>query len=313
MSTALGTQTVFGVGVESSYGTAATITEWHEILSEALERRPNYRESNTLRRGTGFYRRGARQVETHRDAGGIVTLEVARAGFSTWFEQMLGSQPTPGVFVPGALTGKSLTIQKGLADESGTVIGAFTYLGCKIPVWELSVAADGVLQAALTVDARDEVTNIAEATASYVDRLPFAFEHGALSIGGSAVARVFGLSVSNDNTLRTDRRYLGHDGLKAEQPRDGFAALTGTLDTEFYDLATFYNRFRDNAPVSLAATFTAGGDILEITIPEIRLRGETPKVDGPELIDLTVPFIGLSNGTDPVITIAATEDEGEGE
>jgi hypothetical protein len=53
-------------------------------------------------------------------------------------------------------------------------------------------------------------------------------------------------------------------------------------------------------------TFTNGSASLAITIPSIGFEGDTPMVNGPDVVDLSAPFTALDNGTNPIISIAYT-------
>jgi hypothetical protein len=78
------------------------------------------------------------------------------------------------------------------------------------------------------------------------------------------------------------------------------------LTTEFVSQATIYDLFRPDTSTGLVMTFTNGGASVVITVPAIYFDGETPKVGGPDVVDLSAAFTALDNGTNPVISLAYT-------
>lgn len=313
-----GLKTQFGYVAESTYGTPVTVTRFAEILSESLERRNQTINSNGLRNATRNLRRGSRRVLSANDGGGDVNFEVATTGFGLLFNHMLGGTSTiaqqaatPAYLQThqlGDLTGKSLTMQKGVSQTDGTV-KPFTFHGCKILGWEFSISVDQILQLRTTVDAEDVETSTALATATYPTSSLFHFKQGTLSVGGSSVAQVTDASVSGTNNLKTDRFYLGSNGLKKEPLDSDYPEIGGSLTAEFVDLTTFHDRFAADSAASLELEFVgavisgAESETLTITVPEVRFEGETPKVSGPEVNVQNVPFVGLFDGTNAGVKI----------
>lgn len=319
MASGSGLNTQFGFVAETVYGTPVTVTRFQEILSESLERKNQTITSNGLRNATRNLRRGSRRVLTASDGSGDVNFEVATTGFGLLFNHMLGGtsscvqQAATTAWLQthslGDLGGKSLTLQKGVAQTDGTV-KPFTFHGSKVTGWEFSISVDQILQLSASFDAEDVDTTTALATASYAASNLFHFKQGTLSVGGSAVAQVTDASVTGTNNLKTDRYYLGSAGLKKEPIDNDYPEIGGTLTAEFVDLTTFHDRFVADTAAALVLEFTGAliaathYEKLTITIPQVRFEGETPKVGGPEVIVQNVPFVGLYDGSAAGITIA---------
>lgn len=295
-----------GVKAESTFGTAVTVDTFLEFNSESLGLTKNVVQGHGIRAG-GLYDRSQRRAFTTRTAGGTVNLDFPTTGADPLLKQMLGSVSgtTTKTYVPGPLTGLGLTIQKGVPQTDGTV-KPFTYSGCKIPSWTLSCETGGILVLDFEVDAQDEVTATALATASYTAHNIFNFAQGALTLGGVAVANVKAATVTSAVPMKTDRFFFNSAGKKAEQIENDYRTTTGTLSTEFVDQATIYDLFRPDTSTGLILTFTNGGASLVVTVPAIYFDGETPKVGGPDVVDLAAAFTALDNGTNPAITIAYT-------
>lgn len=133
----------------------------------------------------------------------------------------------------------------------------------------------------------------------------------------TTIAAVKSASVQVNNSLDTSRYFLGSAGFKAEPIENNFRKISGQLQAEFNlttpaNSATLYQNFAGDTPLALELQFQALGGTpgaspgLTILIPQVYLEGESPKVNGPAVIDLTVPFTGLDDGTDNPIQITYT-------
>ena len=326
MGSAVGLTTRLCTGVETTYGTPVTCDRFFEFESESLERQNEIIRSSSLGSGSLHLRRGSRSVVAARHVQGDITMEVVTNGMGRHFRNLMGGTPTIAqqaattaylqTHTLGSLTGKSLTIQKQLRDESDTVVGTFTNHGCKYTSGEFSIDKKGKLMLSVSVDGEDVDTTTAAAAPSLTATKTFHYRQGALTIGGSAAALVQSASVKVDRNMDTDRFHLGNSGVKAEPLVNDFPDITGSLSAEFASL-TYYNLFADDTPAALVLTFT--GDVisgaynekLTITLPEIRLTGETPKVGGPGLILVDHPFEAQWDGSAADMTLEYTSTDSQ--
>lgn len=304
---------------ETTVGTAVTVTKSVEIVSESLQKSINYADSQGIGSGRRYGGRGRR--ETSRGAAGAVNIEVPYVGFEEWYLNLLGTVTTtqpdavnsPTVYLhtfkPGTLTGKSMTIQKGVEDSGGTV-RPFTYRGCKAVSADFSIDADGLLQCAWQIDAFDETTGTALAT--YADPSPtiFAYSEGGVYKDDVLLGSVRAVpSVNITNNLRTDRRFLGGSGIKSEQINRPLDSISGNLDVEFQNLTDFYTAFENDTELKLELEFV--GDVISdnetylfrITVNNAHFTGQTPTISDTELVYVSVPFIGLDDATLDAVTI----------
>lgn len=298
-----------GFKAETTWGTPVVVDRFLEFTSETLERRQNTAVSNGIKSGRRYGGNGRRI--TRFDAGGTINMEIATKGFGLWFHYLLGAVSTVNTvgtvythtFTPGTLLTKSMTIQKGIEKPDGTV-QPFTYEGCKVLSMDLSNDQDGLLMGAFEIDAQQEVTGTALASASYTAPTVFSYAEGLVKKDGATMASVRSVgSLKIANNLLTDRYFLGSLGQKAEQTNVPFDEISGNLDVEFQNLTDTYNTFAADTACILILKYT-GGIIegahnfdLQITINNCRFEGETPKVSGPELVYQNVPFVGLDHAT----------------
>lgn len=311
-----------GVAEESTVGTIVAPTRFFEFNSETLSLQKNIVQGAGLRAGLQYARR-SRRAYTTKSAGGDVNLDVATRGMGVWFKHMLGSASSAllsgstyrQIHTPGDLTGKSMTVQKGVPQTDGTV-KPFTYNGCKVTGWTLSCEVGGILTLSATLDAWNETTATALGTASYTDAGVFHFAQGTLYLdgtvstasglaslsGGTAVAAVKAASITGSTPVKSDRYFFGSSGIKAEQLENDYRSVGGELTAEFANQATIYDVMAADSATALKLEFTgaASGGVtprLEVLIPSISFDGNSPQVGGPDVVELSAPFSGLHDGT----------------
>lgn len=296
---------------ETTVGTAVTPTTAVEYNSESLTLEKNIVQGSGLR-GGGLFARSTRRAYTTRSVGGDIELDVVTEGMGTLFEHMLGTAAS-GVYTPGPLTGKSLTIQKGVPTTAGVVV-PFTYNGCKITSWELACEVGGILTLTLTIDGWSETTATGLATPTYSGTARvFHFAHGALVLGGTvsttggvaslaggtAVAAVTGATITGETPMANERFFFGAAGQKAEQVENDWRTIGGSLDAEFTSAAAIHTAFAADTETALKLTFTepTSAKVLEVLIPSIRFDGSTPTVGGPDLVTIGADFTGHQDAT----------------
>lgn len=309
-----------GLAAESTYGTAVTADHFYEDVSCEFDLIQEEIESAALR-ADNLVLRQDRRVNDRRGVEGSIELEVMTSGFGLIFLHMLGAVAitTPGggtlsrdhTHTIADLYGKSLTIQGGTPDVGG-VVRPFNWLGCKVASWELSQETGGLLMLNLTIDGMDEDADGTPALASAIFPARNIYHHGQCAVTVDAGAfDASTLSLSGDNALATERRFLRASTLKKEPIHEGLREFTGELVGEFESL-TAYNRFVSKTPAAVVFTWTGAlieGAInykLQITMPSVIFTGETPKVSGPGIVEQPLPFKVLNDGTNPPLTIVYT-------
>lgn len=316
MGVAIGSQSILGISAfEGTFGTATAVDRWYEFTGEGLTRQNRTLQSQGLR--PGYLPRGTRRVNTGHSAAGDLNLEVAVTGFSRVLQWIFGGTPVIAqqggtaaylhTHTMGSLLGKSANVQKVLRDSAGTEIDVFTYRGTKVASATFSIAVDSILTLGLSLDAREELSNVASVAASYTSPGLFHFQQAALTVAGSPVAVVSDATITIDNNLNVDRRHLGNTGLKSEQSDDGFRNVTGSFTSDI-DSATLYDLHAADTAAALVLSFTSTTEAgtgypfsLTLTVPEVHLTGTTPTVGGPGTISAPFPFEAAWDGTNSPI------------
>jgi hypothetical protein len=229
--------------------------------------------------------------------------------------------------------GHSFTLQKGVPAVDATV-EPFTYVGCKLTSWQISVATGGLAKFTLNVDGRNELAGAGNSDplngsvptlatfampTTGLGASVFHFREATLLTGGTptltsgvvslsgatAAANVKTCDIQHAFGYDTNRVFLNGNGFKSEQIENALRAITGSFQVEWLSSEAMYNAYAADTTTSLELTFTGaiGGTtgtntyLLDIIIPNIKLEGESPKVPGPAVITQTANFTGLDDET----------------
>ena len=268
MAIASGLAAQIGVAAESTYGTYVAPTRFPEYNKADLKKKKNVVQGGGLAAGQ-IAQLGSRRVVTSESVEGGFELEVANKGMGLLLAHLLGSSATPvqqgataaylQAHTVGDNIGKSLTIQHGVPDLTGTV-RPFTFKGCKLSGAEFSCKVGEPLTMSLDVDGRQasEVeTLVAASLATGV--APFHWAQMSVKLGAfgaeAAVSGVKGFSVKFDRGMASERFYAGAGGLKAEPVMNDWLKVSGSLDVDLVNKADFADRFAADSATSLVIEF----------------------------------------------------------
>lgn len=304
-----------GVAEEVTYGTAVAPARFLEMVSEGLAGKYERIDSEAFRAGQRVLHKDRFAVNP-KGGEGDLKLEGQDSSFGLLLKHALGAVSTgapsggftPHTFTVGDIKGKSLTVQVGRADNTGT-IQVFTYEGGKIKSWELSNAVDGVLNVSLDMDFEKET--IGAGAGAYALSTPtysttgqlFTFVGGSAKIASTDFA-VSDISVKGDNKLKTDRWFTTG---KAEPLGEGLREYSFELKGEF-DGLTQLNRVASAvasgalATLDLKWTSPQGGE-LSIAVPVARFDEAPVNFDGAKIIEQSLKGMILWDGTASPLTI----------
>ncbi|MGE0025699.1 MAG: phage tail tube protein [Thermoleophilia bacterium] len=315
-----------GMAAEGTVGTYQTPTRFLEMVSESMDLQVGRVESQALRAGSRTLR-SDRWMSGSRVVGGELQFEVADRGFGLPLAYAFGggtatiTTPAGGTntrdhtIVQALNYGRALTVQVGRPDTAGTV-NPFSYLGCKVTEASLSSEVDGLLQLSMTLAAHDESQAQSLAAVSYpATQALLAWVGGTLSLAGAALD-VTNFTFNVNHGLKTDRfLQRGSGGTIIKEPIEAaMAEVTGKFTVEF-ESVTQYNRFVNGTIATLAGTWQAAtieGSLqyqLAVGMAAVRFDGETPKVGGPDVLTMQVPYKALVSGTlSPYTLVYRTTD-----
>lgn len=315
------TDSAVGVGVESTFGTYATVNRFIEFTEEDFDIDKQVKQGAGLRVGARL-NRSARRVVTSKDVKGSLSFEQMSKGSGLLWAAAFGSGTSTvvagatyqQVFRFGDVPG-SLSVQKTIPQDDN-ILKAFTFLGCMVNTWELACDNGDLLKAKMEFLGKSVGTEQAAEAVSYVATpTMYHFAQGTVALAGAltaptntvlassatpAAANVRSFTVSGDNKLGT-RRNFGSAGA-ISRPRTGNREAKGKMVIEFD--SNFSDKYISDTSLSALLEFdtgvalSTGTEKLQIAIPEIKLNGEIPKAssDG-EVITLDVDFDILDNLT----------------
>lgn len=304
-----------GFADESTYGLAVTpVTRFFEFNSEGIQEAEGRTEGDPLRVGT-FTKRSDRFTPYFEGASGDIEFDVLTKGFGYFFKHMFGSVATTGPSETSVYThtgtmselyGKSFTCQVARPFNPSGTVQPFTYRGGKVTSWEIANSATENLVLTLSCDFQQVATDVALATAAYPANMePFTWAGGQVLIGGSSYD-VTEFSLSVDNGLATDRRFIRQNTDKKE-PSGGRREVSFSLSADF-DSLTQRNRAHATTRAGALASITAkwiGPTLLGTTIyPEFTVNIPAARFDewqgangGPEGISQQLSGMGLYDGS----------------
>jgi hypothetical protein len=314
-----------GVGKETTYGTFVAPSKFFEFDKASVELELIRVDGGGIAAGRAA-RLVSQSIVAGRSGSASGELSVPTVGFGLILQQLMGTSVTP---VQQATTtaylqthalnadlgGKMLTIQVGVPQTTGTVT-PYSGLGGKITKAGFKCSTDEALKCSLDFDLRDVTDASALATASYPAAvMPFNFTQmsvkaGATVAGATALTGITGFSLDIERKQKTDARYAGSGGLKAEPITNDYVGLSGSVDADFLVKADLMDRFTNNTTTSLVWDFT--GSIIASTyayqftveLPAVKFTkpGHTT-VDGPDVVSGGFPFTVYSDGSNPIATI----------
>ena len=321
MPTQTGLDKQAGYAIESTWGTAVTVSRFLPLVDSTMKKEIEPVESAGIRAG--------RQVITSQDwdlgnatVGGDINHEVYTQSWGLLLRATFGtvSTVTAGgtsvhTFWP-ASPSVSFTYQEGRPNvQTGSVI-PFTYEGCKVSSAELAFSQGEALTWGMTVVAKEERMGTALAAVSYnSDLRKYIFKHATLSIDGTVIPVKSG-KVSIDNKL-AERRFVDGGTVIAEPLRNELASYTGEFETEWglaaggTNIGTMlYDRFLKGTESALKVVF-ASGTLSGTISANVRFNGSTPEASGGDPVKHVVPWSAVASGTldSTAITVTLTNND----
>lgn len=321
MPATVGMGSYWGLGEQSAYSTPAAAAKYVRVASMSLKRTRSRKPRNHLNYNgvTAYAPReffderddagGGAEVPLLYNDGGIGMLLAAAMGGVTeggagpYTHDFVLKTPNDSDFLNG------LTIFQGNGDEDAEV-----FHGCIVPGLELKGSSGGEVMLSLpgiiartTAGLTSQGSPTFDTAAEFVD-----FDHfGSITWNGRTIAsfKSFSLKV----TRAYERRlYMG--SLYTARPVQtgpikieftavvdhGEASDTASLDADWH-LGT-------QADLALTATGT-GNNALGLTVHNAYIEDVSRPVSGPGLIQSTIKWVGMADGTDQGCKIRLTNDE----
>lgn len=310
-----------GVATEETFGAFKAPSRFFEFISESLELTKNYVEPGGIRAGRAVQSNRLHKGTT-RTAGGDFSIAFYDQGMGILLNQLHGKTVTPekleekskkvfkqvheiGNSSPFA---KSMTVQVGRPDVGGTV-NPFSYTGCKITEYKLSIDQGGEAMLGVTIDGIDELTGEALGAASYdTDALPFTFQEMAVNLGGSEKVNVQNITLTIAVGYNTERFTLGNKGKKRQQIPNALISITADATLEFESLADHTRFVKEEEKalelVGVGEEIGTEGEHMEVKFkaPAAKQISSGPTVQGTDIVTQSVQFKCFDDGTTVPLT-----------
>jgi hypothetical protein len=320
-------------GAISSQGTISAYGLLGVVASRFLEYESESISTDTGRSEGNFMRPSMRVARNDRfvpyvmgASGGLVVQPLSKA-FGFWLKHILGTVSTGTLTdstythtgTVGSLAGVSFMAQVNRPlGNVNQVDQAVTWRGGKVREATIKMDREGLLTVELDLVFNQESTGVALASASYATSVePFPWGLASLSINSVQVP-VNSFEVKINNGLDDARMKLQNTTARREPSENTRRVITTSFETDFDDLASFYNRVRattaanallSNVVFTATAPTLAGATTfptLSVTIPSVRVDEAQPNVAGPEVMTQAVSGVGLWTGSGSPITVAYT-------
>lgn len=311
-----GGQSQVGFGEESTWGTAVAPTLFAEVISSALKFEKAFEPVESV-----FSFDELRDVPGKKSVAGSIPLELYYSGLGFLFKHLMGDGSVSTVALSGADAGAfehtitpqvdppvGLTIEEAIEDK------AHVFAGCRLQGMTLTKEADQQLHAEFAVLGRDEDSVGSVTSPTFPDENPILFDQMIFEVSSSETL-ITSSELSLANGLREDGRFV-NSRFPRKFDREGRRELTGSFTTDYdADIDAIYTAFRDETRPDLAWTWDSGTLVvgggaanfeLKVTIPKVRLLGETPEI-AEGVVPITVGWKAQKSAT-PLWTIFLRND-----
>lgn len=229
------------------------------------------------------------------DVAGGIDFELSDTAFSTLLKHLLGSNTTTGASDPYTHTIKVGNLPVGLVIEKGftDIAQYFKYNGCRINKGVFKFPKEGTITGSFDIIGAKETVGASsmDSTPTSYSHIPFTAFQATIQEGGGTIATVTEAEITIDNSLDKDGYTIGSSGERTQLP-EGFAVVSGSI-TALFDSITLYNKAVNSTESSLKITLDRGvtpARSIEFYIPELIYERQTPAIEGPKGVLVTLPF-----------------------
>lgn len=299
MPQARGTQLAVNLYEETTYGEDPGAPDGQKAYVKSIGpgATQNLIESETL---TGS-RTKSKPVQGNVDVGYDVPMEMAPESIGTWLKHALGQVATSGidpythVISIGDLP-VGLLVER---DYGSNISGSGRFMrhnGIRVASAAFSFPQEGFPEVTFSLKGAKETLSDSALDATPTDNghEPWNGFQASIEEGGSAIATVTALEFSLNNNLDESAYVIGEN--ERQDLAEGQAVVEGQL-TAMFDSATLLNKAINYTESSLKVTLSrgdglgsAGNESLEFSLPNLVYERQSPGVEGPGGILVTLPF-----------------------
>lgn len=308
-----------GAAAETTYGTYVAPNHHWPFTSEDLRLAQEYVESGGLQAGVLSQNAGLVAQTTRRATGGF-TLDAITKGLGLILNQLHGNTITltgsgaakTQVHEVGktAPDGKSLSVQVGVPDTTGTVQPK-TVPGAVISAIEFNLEVGGIVTIQVSLEAQDlKWTETLSAPVYPSGFEVFGFRDSTLTIDGASVGScVKSARIRIEFPRKTDRYCLNGAGTPLEPITNDKIKVSGEYRVELTGTAQI-NAYLNATHRALKLRCLGKTDIATDTKAELTFdiadyvaKEGTPVVAGADVLEMDVPFDAYASGSTAPLTI----------
>lgn len=310
MAQLTGSKTKLVLLEESSYRTLPATPAGHVIgrTSSGLSKSRNRIDSNML----ADTRMRIEPLRGNVDVSGDISVEVNAGSMPMLLKHLMGTVATSGAgpythsFDIGNLP-SGLTLELDYGPDL-TTDRYVQFEGCRIASAQFSFPTEGPCTATFNVSGAEATLANAplDASPATYDDTPFSAFDATIKEGATltTLGNCREVSFTYDNGLDTDSGYvIGGGGTRNGLP-EGFVTLTGQIVTLFED-TTLLNKALSSTETALEITLSrgtgdgsSGNEKIVFSITRLKFDPQTPPVEGPQGLLVTLPFSAYKVGAD---------------
>jgi len=242
---------------------------------------------------------------------GDITVPIDSIAMWYWLKAMFGSPVTTGSASPYLHTYKAgdpsakrpyFTIEHQYTDLDTPLY--FLYTGCKINSMSISMGEDAELVATLSIVAMQEAINTVsfDSSPTIVNMSRLKNNQLTMKEGGSTIANATLTTNTINWNCDTDKYVIGGGGILGAIP-DGVMSVSGNLSALFED-KVLLDKAMQSTESSLEATFTgSASSILTFKFPEIKYTPNSPGIEGPKGIAISLPYTAYYNNNSDATSV----------
>jgi hypothetical protein len=300
------------LGFETTFKTAATAGFVMPINSSSVKGSRNQNTAATIRGNLN----PVEPFDGNTSVSGQVVVPVDSIAFWYWLKALFGDPTTTGtspyvhVFKAGNER-PSLTLEHQFPDLDTAKY--FQYTGCKVNGMSLNVGGDGELTASFDIIGAKETIAAAsfDASPTAVGFSRLKNNQAAIQEGGSSATNVTQVDTSININCDSTQYVIGGGGELGSIP-DGVMAVSGNFNALFENTISL-EKAVNSTESSLQTTIADGpSSILDILMPELKYSLNSPGIDGPQGIAISLPYSAYyedaTEETSVQITLTNTEE-----
>ena len=296
----------FGIGEESTLGTAVSRTHWFRLISESGFKRTLTKTRRSHLSDTGRNRRSHRTTEIL--VGGTVEIELGLEGAGLLLKHALGAVNTDADTPSSGLHTHTYTLTASLPSVGltcelirGSGGQGETLAGCRINKITLKIEAGGLMTASLELIGMAGAARTSASTPAITSNaVVVGHELAGTLAWNSATYTPRSIEWTLDHKLGR-RNLLGSLYTADPSPSDYLEAMAA-VELE-HEADALYAAYLADTASDLAITFTSGTRSLRIELHNAYLDQDDAPMGSPGTITESLRFMSESDGTDEGIEI----------